>query len=105
MARNTDPEQRIDQLERQLARQAKEIDQLRRELRGLGIEVPELNPAHRTKLSPQARLERLRLAAARARASKPVGTGKGSVSDRRTAARLRSEAAQLLAEADEAADG
>lgn len=49
---------------------AEEIEQLQKELRGLGVELPELNPAGRTPLSPQARLASNQRKAAKARAAK-----------------------------------
>lgn len=90
MAREKDLDTRVEELERSQRRMGEEIDQLQRELRGMGISVPELNPASpgRTPLSAEARLAALRKAAAKARAAKPVGSGKGSVTDQETADRL-----------------
>lgn len=103
MSTDDDLASRVDELERLTTRQAEEIALLRRELRALGVQVPDRNPARPTKLSPQARVERMRRSAARARAAKLVGEGKGSVRDPTTADRLRQEAQQLADEADEEA--
>jgi hypothetical protein len=94
MPREKDIDTRVEELERGARRMADEIDQLARELRALGVSAPELNPGApgRTKLSDEARLAALQRAAAKARASKPVGSGKGAVADAETADRLRSEA-------------
>lgn len=89
-----------DQQQRVSARLENELQQLRRELKALGVRVPEVNPTGRTKLSPEARLAAMRAAAAKARASKPVGKGTGAVRDPSVAARLREEAQQLADEAD-----
>ena len=82
MAREKDIDTRVEELERSQRRMGEEIDQLQRELRGLGITVPELNPASpgRTPLSDEARLAALRKVALDARLAKTVGRGKGSVS-------------------------
>ncbi len=82
MAREKDIDTRVEELERSQRRMGEEIDQLQRELRGLGINVPELNPASpgRTPLSDESRLVVLRRVAEDARLAKTVGPGKGSVS-------------------------
>lgn len=105
-----DPDQSEEQLQRLRAdveqqrrlntRRDAELEQLRRELRALGVRVPDLNPTGRTKLSPQARTAAMRASVAKARAAKPVGKGKRAVSDPDVAARLRAEAQQLADEAD-----
>jgi hypothetical protein len=87
-----DLERKVEELERNQRRMAEEIEQLQRELRALGVQIPELDPAApgKTGLSQEARLAVLKKAAAKARASKPVGEGKGAVKDEETAKRLRS---------------
>lgn len=92
MPREKDVSTRLDEVERIQRRHAEEIEQLQRELRALGVELPELSPAGRTPLSPQARLAALRLAAAKARAAKPIGDGKGAVSDEAVAEQLARQA-------------
>ena len=94
MPREKNIDTRVEELERGQRRLAEEIDQLSRELRALGVTVPDLNPARpgRTPLSPEARVAALRKSVAKARASKPGGAGKGAVSDPAVAERLRSEA-------------
>ncbi len=102
MAREKDLERRVAQIERNQDLILRELGQFRNELRALGLDVPDLDPARdRPKLSPQARLALLRRAAATARASKEVGEGKGALNSPETAARLREEAQALLREADE----
>lgn len=59
------------------------------------MHVPELNPAGHTRLSPEAYLTALRRQAARARAAKTVGEGRGAVTDEETAAQLRAQAEDL----------
>lgn len=86
-----DLDRRLEELERNQRRMAEEIEQLQRELRALGVQIPELDPAApgKTQLSPEARLVVLRQAAKKARAAKPVGEGRGAVKDPETAERLR----------------
>ena len=94
MPRDKDIDTRVEELERVQRRLAEEIDQLHRELRAMGVDVPELNPARpgRTRLSDEGYIVALRKSAAAARAAKTVGPGKGSVGDPETAERLRAEA-------------
>lgn len=92
---------RIEVLERTIRRQDHELDQLRRELRAFGVELPQINPAGRTPLSPQARSARRQILAARARASKRVAVdaqgraGMGTLRDTETKERLELEAEEL----------
>ena len=92
---------RIELLERTNRRQDELIVQLRRELRAFGVELPEINPAGRTPLSPQARSAHRQILAARARASKPVlvdasgRAGMGSLRSDETKERLAVEAEEL----------
>jgi len=96
--------ERVEQLARTQKILERDLRQLRRELAAHGLKIPEPNPSGRTKLSPEARMALLRRAAAKARAAKKVGPGVGEVNDDRTAARLRQEALDLLAEAGDDAD-
>lgn len=92
---------RIEALERTIRRQDHELDQLRRELRAFGVEIPQINPAGRTPLSPQARSVQRQILAARARASKRVAVdaqgraGMGTLRDPETKQRLELEAEDL----------
>jgi sugar phosphate isomerase/epimerase len=95
---------RLDQVERTQKILERDLRQLRRELQAHGLRIPEPNPGGRTKLSPEARQALLRRAAAKARAAKQVGPGVGGVNDEETASRLRQEALELLAQADETDD-
>ncbi len=70
MQRDKDLATRLEEVERNQRRMAEEIEQLQHELCALGVEVPDLNPAGRTPLSPQARLAVLQRSAAIARAAK-----------------------------------
>ena len=92
MPREKDFATRIDEVERIQRRQSEEIEQLQRELKALGIDLPEIAPAGHTPLSPEARLVALRRAAAKARAAKTVGDGRGAVGDHEVAERLREQA-------------
>lgn len=94
MPRGKDIETRLDEVERIQRRQSEEIEQLQRELKALGVELPDLEPAGHTPLSPEARLVAWRRAAAQARAAKAVADGRGAVGDPETADRLREEAAR-----------
>lgn len=87
-----DLKQKVEELERNQRRMAEEIEQLQRELRALGVQIPELDPgaSGRTPLSQKTRLAALRRAAAKARASKPIGRGSGCVKDEATKERLLS---------------
>ena len=73
---------------------AEEIAQLRRELRALGVNIPELDPTApgKTPLSEEALLASMRRRAARARAKKQLGEGKGAVRDPEVLQRLIEEA-------------
>lgn len=92
---------RVDVLERIVHRQDEMIAQLRRELQAFGVELPAINPAGSTQLSPQALHARRQVLAARARAAKPVdpdAAGRaalGSVRSEETRERLESEAEEL----------
>jgi len=101
MASESTDSERVDQLARTQKILERDLRQLRRELAAHGLKIPEPNPSGRTKLSPEARLVRLRRAAAKARAAKKVGPGVGGVNDEETASRLRQEALELLVEADD----
>lgn len=92
MPREKDIATRLDEVERIQRRQSEEIEQLQRELKALGVELPDLEPAGHTPLSPEARIAAMRRAAAKARAAKTVGEGRGAVGDPEIAERLRDEA-------------
>lgn len=102
MPRDTDDTTRVierlraehEQLRRLSSRQELELQQVRRELRALGVQLPEITPDGHAKLSPQARLACARRAAAQARAAKTVGSGKSSVRTAEVAARMRSQVQQ-----------
>jgi sugar phosphate isomerase/epimerase len=79
---------RDDQRERVVEAMERELAQLRAELRALGVTVPRTNPSGSTPLSPEARRVARRRSAAKARAAKRVGSGKGCVRDRETKVRL-----------------
>lgn len=74
-------ERELDQQRTLVRLQGREMAQIRRELRALGVQVPELRPGGaRTPLSPQAlRAVQLRRCDDMRR-RKPVGAGKGCVS-------------------------
>lgn len=95
MPSDSDVEDRLDRVERRQERLDEEVRQLRRELKALGVDIPDLSPTGKTPLSPQARLARLRLAAAHARAAKGVGPGVGRVNLSETADRLMREVDQF----------
>lgn len=90
MSRDRDVDRRVDELERGQDRMAEEIGQLRRELRALGVNIPELDPAApgRTPLSEAALLASMRRRAAQARAKKRIGAGSGAVKEPETLQRL-----------------
>lgn len=94
MSRAKDIETRVDEVERTQRRQSEEIEQLQRELKALGVDLPDIEPSGRTPLSPEARLAAMRRSAAKARAAKAVREGRGAVGDHETAERLRDEAAE-----------
>ena len=79
----------IERLGRIIDHQDQEIAQLRRELRAAGLRVPEVNPAGRTSLSPEALLTAQRRSMAHCRAAKRVGPGKDCVGSREVQARMR----------------
>jgi hypothetical protein len=70
-------------------------------LQAHGVRVPAPAPGRRPPLTEEARRAVLVRAAAKARAAKGVGEGRGTVNDPQTAQRLREEAAELLGEAVE----
>ena len=93
-------DRRLTQLELGQQRLARDVEQLRQELAAFGIEIPELNPGERPRLSPQARVSAGRLRAALARAAKAVGEGKGAVRDEATMLRMKAEFERLGGELD-----
>jgi len=84
-------DRRVEEIERNQRRMAEEIEQLQRELRSLGVHLPELDPAAsgKTPRSPEARLAALRRGVAIARSRKRVGEGRGAVRNPETAERLK----------------
>ena len=107
--------ERLEVLERTCRRQDGELAQLRRELQAFGLQLPALNPAGTTPLSPQAARAQRLVRAARARAAKRVevdARGRAGMATLRTEStkeRLLEEADELLrrlrgGEVDEAGD-
>jgi hypothetical protein len=92
-------EDRLDILERDVSRLGREVTRLESELRAFGVELPAINPAGRTPLSPQAYRNRQLLAAARARAGKGIGRGVGKLRSRETAARMMAQYEDLRSSA------
>ena len=89
MSNDEDLQGRVDALESTVEQLTAEIRRLHRELLAQGVNVPEMaeNP-EKLPMSPEG-LKALRgKLAARARAAKPVGKGKGSVSSPKVKRRL-----------------
>lgn len=84
--------ERMDELEAEVSRLRQEIQFLRRELQAQGVNVPEMaeNP-EKTPMSPEGLRSLKQKLAAHARASKPIGKGKGSVSSPKIKQRLQSQ--------------
>jgi len=79
---------KVDQLEGQVEHLAAEVKALRRELAARGVEIPmEENPG-KGPMTPEGLKALKQKLAARARAAKPVGKGKGAVSSPRVKKRL-----------------
>lgn len=92
---------RVEQVERGQEILRREVESLRRELAAHGVRVPAPAPGRKPPLGEEARRAVLVRAAAKARAAKVVGGGRGAVNDPETAQRLREEAASILGEAVE----
>jgi sugar phosphate isomerase/epimerase len=94
--------ERLEVLERTCRRQDGELAQIRRELQAFGLQLPAVNPAGVTPLSPQAARASRLIRAARARAAKRVEVdaqgraGMATLRTERTKARLLDEADDLL---------
>jgi len=91
----SDHEERIQQLEATMERLTQQVRRLTINLETLGVEVPPMESNPRKHLSPSMLSQRRRQLAAGARASKPVGRGRGAVQSQRTKAKLEEQARKI----------
>lgn len=89
-------EERIEQLEAEVKILRRQVERIQLNLKALGVQVPPLESNPRTELDPDVRLKGRQHLAARARAAKPVGLGKGSVRSHEVKTRLEEQARRFV---------
>ena len=94
---SNDLREEVSQMRSEIEFLRQEVSRLSRELQAQGIEVPDaIRSANPAKLSPQSLRKLKQQLAARARAAKPVGPGKGRVSSSQVKRKLEKEARKGL---------